>query len=315
MASILKLSNGRMVPALGLGTWLSKPDEVFEAVRYAIAEAGYRHIDCAYVYLNEKEIGKAIKEVIDKGIVQREELFITSKCWSTFHSREKVMKCCKQSLSDLGLEYLDLYLIHLPMGFAEDREIYPKDASGNFIYSDVDYVETWQGMEDCYDIGLVKSLGLSNFNSEQIVRILSKAKVKPVMLQVECHPYLNQTQLIDFCKKHNILVTGYSPFGSPERPGAKPGDLSLLDDLKLKEIADKYNKTTAQILLRYQVERGVIPIPKSVNPSRIWSNIQIFDFNLNQEDISLINGLSRNHRYISAEFLRDHKYFPYNIPF
>ncbi|RWS14444.1 aldo-keto reductase-like protein [Dinothrombium tinctorium] len=315
MSSLLKLSNGRTVPALGLGTWKSKPGEVFEAVRYAIAEAGYRHIDCAYVYSNEQEVGKAIKDVIDKGIVKREELFITSKCWNTFHSREKVIKCCKESLSNLGLEYLDLYLVHWPMGFAEDGQLFPTDASGQTVYSDVDYLETWQGMEDCYNAGLVKSLGLSNFNSEQISRVLSIAKVKPVMNQVECHPYLNQSQLIDFCKKHGILVTAYSPLGSPDRPWAKPGDLSLLDEPKLKEIADKYNKTTAQVLLRYQVDRGVIPIPKSVTPSRILSNIQIFDFKLSPEDIAVIDGFNRNHRFLLLDKYATHKYYPFSIPY
>lgn len=154
MANLLSLSNGNSIPALALGTWLSNANDVFEAVRYSITEAGYRHIDGAYFYQNEEAVGMAIKYAIENAkIVRREHLFITSKCWNTFHSRAKVLKCCKESLHKLGLEYLDLYLIHSPMGFAEDGDIFPKDENGNLVFTQIDYVDTWKGMEDCVEAG------------------------------------------------------------------------------------------------------------------------------------------------------------------
>lgn len=179
----VRLSNGNEMPILGLGTWKSKPGEVYEAVKIAI-EAGYRHLDCAYAYDNEHEVGRAISEVLQSGLVKREELFVTTKCWNTHHSRNKVPECLQQSLNDLKLDYVDLYLIHWPMGFQEGGEKFPKDANGEFLVSDVDYLDTWKGMEDQVRNGKVKSIGLSNFNSEQIDRVIQNAEIKPVVLQV-----------------------------------------------------------------------------------------------------------------------------------
>ncbi|CAN7992050.1 unnamed protein product [Ixodes pacificus] len=195
----------------------SEPGKVYEAVKNAI-DAGYRHIDCALAYQNEDEVGRAIEEKIKEGVVERKDLWVTSKCWNTFHSKSKVLECCQLSLKRLRLDYLDLYLMHWPFGYQEGGDIFPRNQAGDILFSDVDYLETWEGMEECYEKGLVRDIGLSNFNSEQIMRVLKAAKVKPVMLQVECHPYLNQSQLIEFCKKLDIKVTGYSPLGSPDRP-------------------------------------------------------------------------------------------------
>lgn len=292
---LVNLSNGKSVPIVGLGTWKSKPGEVKQAVKDAI-DAGYRHFDCAFIYQNENEIGEALQEKIGDGSVKREDLFITSKCWNTFHSRDKVFECLKKSLSLLKLDYLDLYLIHWPLGYKEDGELFPKDENGKFLYSDIDYLETWKAMEDCHKKGLVRSIGLSNFNSVQIKRICSNATIKPVMLQVECHPYLTQSSLIEFCKDLNIAVTAYSPLGSPDRPWAKPDDPQLLEEPKIKEIGNKYNKSSAQVLLRYQVQRGVIVIPKSVTKQRIISNIQLFDFELTPEEMETITSFNRNYR-------------------
>ncbi|RWS13418.1 aldose reductase-like protein [Dinothrombium tinctorium] len=317
MAASLKLNNGASMPVLGLGTWQSPPNQVYEAVRYAIEEAGYRHIDCALIYQNEAEVGKAIKYVIDKGVVKREDLFIVSKCWCTYHSRDRVMLGCKESLSKLGLDYLDLYLIHWPMGFAEGSELVPVDESGNFIFSDVDYVETWQGMEDCYNAGLVKSIGLSNFNSDQIKRVLSVAKIKPVNNQVECHPYLNNAKLIDFCRKHDIVVTAYAPLGTPGRHWAKPDEPSLLEDRVIKSIAEKHHKTPAQVAIRYQIQRDVIVIPKSVTPSRILENSQVFDFELSAEEMAAIDKLDRGLRLYptTKAMIEGSKYNPFTIEY
>lgn len=311
---LVNLSDGKSVPIVGLGTWKSKPGEVKQAVKDAI-DAGYRHFDCAFMYQNENEIGEALQEKIGDGSVKREDLFITSKCWNTFHSRDKVFECLKKSLSLLKLDYLDLYLIHWPLGYKEDGELIPKDENGKLLYSDIDYLETWKAMEDCHKKGLVRSIGLSNFNSVQIKRICSNATIKPVMLQVECHPYLTQSSLIEFCKDLNIAVTAYSPLGSPDRPWAKPDDPQLLEEPKIKEIGNKYNKSSAQVLLRYQVQRGVIVIPKSVTKQRIISNIQLFDFELTPEEMETIASFNRNYRVCHISWVSDHPFYPFSIPY
>jgi len=302
------------MPILGLGTWLSKPGEVKQAVEDAI-DAGYRHLDCAYAYLNEKEVGDAIKNKINAGVIKRADLFITSKLWNTFHSKHLVETALKETLTNLGVEYLDLFLIHWPMGFQEGGEIFPKNADGEMLFSDVDYIDTWKAMEDVKKKGLVKSIGLSNFNSEQIKRINAIAEIKPAVLQVECNPYLNQEKLISFAKSNQIAVTGYSPLGAPERPWAKPTDPKLLEDPRITTIAKKYNKQPAQILIRFQIDRGVIVIPKSVNKERIKANLNVFDFKLSSDDIDAIKSINCNGRALLLEWVKDHKHYPFNIEY
>lgn len=183
MAKTVKLYNGNEMPVLGLGTWKSPVGQVYEAVKIAI-EAGYRHIDCAFIYGNEKEIGKALSEVIQSGKVKREQLFITSKLWNTYHSKKNAAKCLEQTLNNLQLDYLDLYLIHWPLGYQEDGELFPKDSQGNVLFSDVDYLESWHELENFVGQGKVKSIGLSNFNSQQIDRVIQNAKIQPAVNQV-----------------------------------------------------------------------------------------------------------------------------------
>ncbi|KAL6446183.1 hypothetical protein ACFW04_001075 [Cataglyphis niger] len=288
-------SNGYKMPMLGLGTYKSEPGEVTQAVIDAI-DIGYRHIDCAHVYGNEKEVGIAINAKIAQGVVKREDLFITSKLWNTFHRPDLVEPAIKQSLADLGLDYIDLYLIHWPFGYKEGGPLFPTTPEGTTFLSDVDYVDTWKAMEDVLAKGLTKNIGVSNFNSEQITRLLENALVKPVTNQIECHPYLTQKKLSNFCKEKDILITAYSPLGSPDRPWAKPDDPKLLEDKKLKELGQKYNKTPAQILIRYQLDRGHIVIPKSVNKSRIAQNSEVFDFKLSSDDIAYIDSFDCNGR-------------------
>lgn len=170
------------------------------------------------------------------------------------------------------------------------------DADGNIQHSDTDYVDTWKVLEACVKKGLTKSIGISNFNSKQVQRVLDVATIPPVTNQVECHPYLNQKRLIDFCKSKNIVITAYSPLGSPDRPWAKPDDPKLLDDPKLKSIAAKYGKSTAQVVLRWNLQRGNVTIPKSVTKSRIAENFDIFNFKLSDEDIALIDTFDCNGR-------------------
>ncbi|GLH05292.1 Aldose reductase [Gryllus bimaculatus] len=238
-------------------------------------DAGYRHIDCAHVYGNEAEVGAGIKAKIDEGVVKREHLYITSK---------------------------------------EGESLFP-EKDGKTLYSDVDYVDTWKAMEQLVKKGLTKSIGVSNFNHKQINRVLEVAEIKPVTNQVEVHPYLNQEKLINFCKSKDIVVTAYSPLASPDRPWAKPDDPQLLEDPKLKNLAVKYGKTPAQILLRYGVQRNLITIPKSVTKSRIVQNIDIFDFDISEEDMKLISSFDCNGRVVHVNWFADHKYYPFHLDF
>jgi aldehyde reductase len=314
-APLVNLTNGKMIPLVGLGTWKSSPGQVYDAVKYAILRAGYRHIDCAFAYQNEGEVGRALHEIISSGAVKREELFITSKCWNIYHSTTLVKPALQQTLALLKLDYLDLFLVHWPFGYQEGGAIFPKTASKVSITSDVDYLDTWKGMEECVAAGLTKTIGVSNFNSQQIKRLLSVAKILPACNQVESHPYLVQSDLIKFCRENEITVVAYSPLGSPDRPNAKIGDPCLIEDPLIVQIARKYNKSPAQVLIKWQVQRGVIVIPKSVTPSRISANIDIFDFELSNDEMATLASFNRGYRFCACENIKGHKYYPFNIPF
>lgn len=307
---VITFNNGQTIPVMGLGTWKSKPGEVTQAVKDAI-DIGYRHIDCAFVYGNEPEVGAAITAKIEEGVVKREELFITSKLWNTFHRPDLVEPALRSSLNNLNLEYLDLYLIHWPQGYKEDADLFPADDAGKILFSEVDYVDTWKAMEPLVAKGLVKSIGVSNFNSKQVARVLQAASIKPVTNQVECHPYLNQSRLKKFCEERAIKITAYSPLGSPDRPWAQPGEPQLLQDHKLQAIAARLRKTPAQILIRYQIERGNIVIPKSVTKSRIASNFDVFDFQLSADDVKHIDSFDNNGRFVPMTASLGHKYHPF----
>ncbi|XP_044258109.1 aldo-keto reductase family 1 member B1-like isoform X1 [Tribolium madens] len=306
----IKLKNGETLPALGLGTWKSKPKDVGQAIKDAI-DIGYRLFDCAYIYKNEKEIGEAIREKIKEGVIQRDSIYIVNKLWSTYHRPDLVEPALDKSLANMGLNYIDLYLIHWPMGLKEDGSEYPINKDAKLIFSNVDYVDTWKAMEHLCKKGKVKSIGLSNFNRKQVERVIKYAKIFPVIVQIECHPYLTQIRMSEFLQSKGIILMAYSPLGSRDRPWAKPGDKVLLNEPKMHKIAVKYNKTVAQILLRYHIQRGHVVIPKSINKTRLQENFNIFDFELSNEEIKAINTLDCNVRFCPYKEASEHTYYPF----
>ncbi|CAM4539918.1 unnamed protein product [Leuciscus chuanchicus] len=324
MTETITLSTGQQMPSVGLGTWKSAPGQVKQAVLAAL-DCGYRHIDCAAAYGNEREVGEALTELLGPGkSLRREDIFVTSKLWNTKHHPDDVEEACKRSLSDLRLCYLDLYLMHWPMAFERGDELMPKHPDGTIRYDDTHYRDTWAAMEKLVDQGLVKAIGLSNFNARQIDDILNVAKHKPVVNQVECHPYLVQTKLVSHCWSRGLTVTAYSPLGSPDRPWVTPGQARLLDDPRVVGMAKHYNKSPAQVINRWHIQRGVVCIPKSVTPSRIKQNIEVFDFKLSDEDMRLIESFNRNERLIVPTIMKDGQkvwrdagqpHFPFSDPY
>ncbi|XP_006862849.1 PREDICTED: aldo-keto reductase family 1 member C1 homolog [Chrysochloris asiatica] len=300
----VKLNDGHFMPVLGFGTYAPEgvpKSKTEEATRLAI-DAGFRHIDSAYLYENEKEVGQAIRSKIADGTVKREDIFYTSKIWITFLRPELVRSALEISLKKLQLDYVDLYIIHFPAALKPGEELIPQDEHGKPLFDTVDLCATWEALEKCKDAGLTKSIGVSNFNHKQLEMILNKPglKYKPVCNQVECHPYLNQSKLLDFCKSKDIVLVAYSALGSHrEKKWVDQSSPVLLDDPVLCALAKKHKRTPALIALRYQLQRGVVVLAKSFTEKRIKENMQVFEFHLPLEDMKTIDGLNQNVRYIT----------------
>lgn len=283
--------NGDVFPALGLGTWLSKKNEVYDAVLEAI-RLGYRHIDCAYIYQNEPEIGKALKFAMDSGMVTREELFVTSKLWNSDHAPERVGEAIAKSLADLQLDYLDLYLIHWPVAFKTGHE-QAKEVADLLSLDEMPIEITWKAMEQVKQAGLTKHIGVSNFNIPKLKKLISTAQIKPEVNQIELHPYFQQQELVAFCAENQLLVTAFSPLGS--RHLINSAD-SITTNETIIHIAQKHSCLPSQVLLSWGMKRGTAVIPKSVNPTRIRDNFDSVYVNLDADDMHEISKIDRNNR-------------------
>ena len=255
------LNNGIKMPILGFGTFkVEDAQQTIDAVKCAL-ELGYRHIDTATIYQNEEGVGQAIKE---SGI-PREEIFLTSKVWNSDQGYESTLKAIETSIKKLHTDYLDLYLIHWPKALNH---------------------ETWRALEELYNQGRIRAIGVSNFKEHHLDNLLEVATVLPVVNQVEYHPRMMQTSLAKYCKERGIQLEAWGPLMQ-----GKVFELDLLNDL-----AQKYNKTIAQIVLRWDIQNGIVTIPKSVHPDRIKGNAEIFDFEISPEDMELINSLNKEER-------------------
>ncbi|CAL8068688.1 unnamed protein product [Calicophoron daubneyi] len=312
MVETLPLYNGQTIPTLGLGTYLCPPGKAAASVQAAL-EAGYRHFDCAYAYENEKEIGEALEEGMKRLNIKREDIFVTSKLWCTCMRPERVRKACEKSLSDLRLSYLDLYLMHWPFAFEPCEGLFPIIKEGDTFGADYPpLLDTWKAMEQLVDDGLVRSIGVSNFNHRQIDRILEKCRIRPANLQVEIHANFPNAKLVKYAQSKGLTVTAYRPLGRPDLATEKT---NLLLQPWVTGIAKKHNKTPAQVLLRWLLQREIIVIPKSVTPARIVENSKIFDFTLTPDEMEIISTSGLNERGGVVAQMKLHPEYPFNDEF
>jgi alcohol dehydrogenase (NADP+) len=266
------------MPALGFGTLISDATGTRNATRTAL-EAGFRHLDCAERYRNEEQVGEAIREAIQRGWLTREDLFITTKLWNNNHRPERVKPAFESSCNRLQLDYMDLYLVHTPFAFPPGDNQDPRDQNGKVIYDEgINLVDTWKAMENLVDGGKCKAIGLSDVSLDQLQEIFESARIKPAVVQVESHPYLPQIELLEFCNSNGIVLLAFAPLGH----GIKPG---VLENPTIIAIAQRVDKTPAQVLLAWAVQRGtaVLTTPKTPNRARENFNISALPADAMQE--------------------------------
>ncbi|MFM7732811.1 MAG: aldo/keto reductase [Cyanobium sp.] len=285
------------MPAIGLGTWKAAPGEVGAAVRTAL-QLGYRHIDCAPIYGNEAEIGAALQEELRQGELQREQLWITSKLWNDSHAPEHVRPALEKTLADLQLERLDLYLIHWPVAHRHGV-LMPASGADQISLEQLALTGTWAAMEELVDAGLVRRIGVSNFSAAKIAALLPHCRIRPVVNQVERHPWLQQNDLLATCREQAITLTAYSPLGSPASGGPAP----LLSDPVITAIAAAHGASATQVLIAWGIACGTCVIPKSVNPERLKSNLlAATGLQLSSAELQRIAALERHHRFVDGSF-------------
>ncbi|XP_057456509.1 NADP-dependent D-sorbitol-6-phosphate dehydrogenase-like [Lotus japonicus] len=293
----ITLNSGFKMPIIGLGVWRIQGQEIKDLVLNSI-KLGYRHFDCAADYKNEPEVGEALKEAFDSGLVKREDLFITTKLWNSDHGH--VLEACKDSLKKLQLDYLDLYLVHFPVATRHTGVGTTDSVKGEDGVLDIDTTisleTTWHAMEGLVSSGLVRSIGISNYDIFLTRDCLAYSKIKPAVNQIETHPYFQRDNLVKFCQKHGVSVTAHTPLGGAAANTEWFGSVSCLDDQVLKGLSAKYKKTTAQIALRWGIQRNTVVIPKTSKLERLKENFDVFDFELSKEDMELIGSIDKKYR-------------------
>ena len=309
----VSLPGGGSMPRFGFGSMIHNLDDLRKVLDMSL-DVGYRSIDTAYGYHNQNVIGNVIQDKLKSGKLSRGDLFVTTKVPGIFMaSRELIRQCLKSCLADLQLEYVDLFLLHAPCGYqyVDAATSFPKDEFGKPLYIDCDLVETWKSMECMVDDGLARSIGVSNFNVDQLDMIVSSARIPVANHQIECHLYLQQKAMREYCSEHGITVTAFGPLGNPRRLEKNPGPLMLADPLVV-EMSDKYNTTPAQILLAFLLQEGVTVIPKTANVDRLQENIQAVVLTISDDDMMRMREADRGHRFFDfLKIFSGHPAYPF----